>query len=140
MINLVSSVKAILIMLLVTIISAVGAFFMGMRQGAMNERAKQTEETVQNLTSVLNNYKTLINDSNAASKAMRTAMSTRYVFDSKTTEDFKNALAKKQADRVDCRFDAGVMHQLDIARERAASSAASGIRNALPGTGSGNEP
>jgi hypothetical protein len=140
MINPVSSGKTILIMLLVTAISAAGAFFAGMHQGAINERSKQAESTVQNLTSVLDKYKTLINDSNAASKAMRTAMATRYVFDSKTTEDFKNALAKKQADRVDCRFDAGVMHQLDIARERAATSAASGIRNPLSTTASTSEP
>lgn len=134
-----ASAGVILAAMLIAIVGISGGYYTGYSQGVTDERGRQDAKTVQDLTSTLGAYATLIADSNAASSAMRTALATRSALDAKTTKDLKNALAKTTVSRADCRFDDDVMRQLAAARDRAAVTAASGIRNPLPAASGGSQ-
>ncbi|KAF3999049.1 hypothetical protein [Glaciimonas immobilis] len=112
----------------------IGGLF-GFGFGADNERARQNAQSVIDLTKIITASNQLINDSNAASKSMRQALTKRAAHDTHTTREIKNALAQNAGNRVDCRFDDGVMRNLNAARSRAAATAASGVRNAVPSSG-----
>ena len=112
---------------------AIGGYFVGDSHGTDAAKANQDAKTVADLTNIIGANSALIIDSNAASKSMREALALRSAQDSKTTQEFKNALAKTAGSRVGCRFDDDVMRNLTEARDRAAAAAAGGIRNAVPG-------
>lgn len=120
---------------------AIGGYFVGYSQGMDKQRNQQHAQTVADLTNIIDASIGLINDSNAASKAMRDALAARSALDAKTTKDLKNALAKTAASRADCRFNDDIMRELTQAHERAAAAAAGGIRDSLPAaSGSGRQP
>ena len=115
------------------IAGGIGGAVFGYGQGVDSERALQNTQSVIDLNKIITASNQLISDSNAASKSMRQALTQRAAHDTNTTRKIKNALAKNAGNRVDCRFDDGVMRNLQEARSRATATAASGIRNAVPG-------
>ncbi|TDK65993.1 hypothetical protein [Sapientia aquatica] len=103
----------------------------GRAVGRQLERADQSSKTITDITAIVDAHKKLIADANAASRAMRAALAARSATDDDATKELTNALTQTAANRVDCRFDDNVMRQLNAARDRAATSSASGIRYPL---------
>lgn len=122
--------RALTGVLLGLLIGLAAGFFGGKYQGALATSAARDATVVQDLTHLIDSHKSLVGAANAASKAMRTALSVRAASDAKSTQELRDALAADP--RPDCDLDAGVMRQLADARERAAQAAAGGIRGALP--------
>lgn len=52
--------------------------------------------------------------------------------DQQTTRELRHALAETAADRAACRFPAGVMQQLETARQRAAQATTGGLGSTVP--------
>lgn len=87
-------------------------------------------------------YRTLLAES---SKQLSTAqqqstdlfqrLSEQGQYDEKTTKELRDALAETAADRAACRFAAGVMQQLEDARQRAAKATTGGTGATLPPAG-----
>lgn len=125
--------NSICLMLLALTAGAVGGGLIGYGHGVDKQRAAHNAQSVIDLTTIINAGNQLINDSNAASKSMRLALSQRAAYDTNTTREINNALAQNAGSRVDCRFDDGVMRNLHQARQRAAATAAVGVRNTMPG-------
>ncbi len=58
--------------------------------------------------------------------------------DQQTTRELRHALAETAADRAACRFPAGVMQQLETARQRAAKATTGGLGSTVPDPGGGD--
>ena len=104
----------------------------GRSEGRKLERADQDKQSVKDLTGLIDSHKDLISQAAAASKGMRQALGARSTADTKTTQEFKDALSLTADSRAGCVFPADVMRQLSAAHGRAAQAAASGIRGPLP--------
>ncbi len=124
------------IALLAVLLALAGAalgYWRGHAAGALAAEAKHNANAVQGMTDLLVSHSTLIQQTGAASAALRRAVAAREKADEATTQELKDVLANTAVTRVDCRHDAGVMRQLEAARERAARAAASGLDGAVPG-------
>jgi hypothetical protein len=115
---------------------AAGAFFYGQSVQKDADEAHASRDIITQLTDIIDTGKTLASDAAEASKAMRAITDSRTRANNLTTKDLENALAKTAGNRVDCRFDADVMRQLDAARQSAAEAAAGGLRGTVPATSS----
>ncbi|MDO5290225.1 MAG: hypothetical protein Q4F13_11405 [Pseudomonadota bacterium] len=122
---------ALLAFLLALAAGAVG-FWRGDLAGQAKARAAQDAQTVQQLTRVLDEHQALVKQAQEASQALRRAAAARAQADSKTTQELIHALAQTADTRAGCVLPAGVVRQLDAARERAAAAAASGLAGAVP--------
>ena len=121
-----------------TLATAFSAFLYGKSTQADIDAAQANAQTVSALTTIISNSATLAADAAKASQAMRRLVAERSKADQQSTQELKDALIKTAGNRVDCRFDAGVMQQLSAARERAADAATGGLRHAVPSTESTN--
>ena len=124
--------------LLMGLAGAATGYLVGHDQGAASVQAKDDADARKTLSEMLKGYADLVLAGNAASNAMRQALAARKTQDAKSTQELKDVLAKTAGDRTDCRFDADVMRQLELARQRAANAASGGIRGAVSGTGGGH--
>lgn len=127
-----SRVSIALLALVLGLAGAVGGFFYGHHAGAVAESAKRDGQAVKDLAGLIDSHKDLIKAAGAASKAMRGAIAKRAAQDAQTTQEFKDALTPTADSRAGCVFPADVMRQLAAARDRAAQTAAFGVRGALP--------
>lgn len=109
-----------------------GGYLYGHGQGEAGKVAEQDSKAVKDLTGLITSHQVLIKQASAASKAMRTALTGRTQIDDKTTQELKDALALTADSRAGCVFDAGVMHQLGTARDRAATAASGGVLRPMP--------
>lgn len=110
---------------------AAGAFFYGQSVQKNADQVHADRATIAQLTGIIESGKTLASDAATASKAMRAIIDSRTRANSLTTKDLEHALAKTAGNRLDCRFDADVMRQLDAARQGAAEAAAGGLRGTV---------
>lgn len=99
----------------------------GSAAGALQTQARHDAQAVKDLAQLLENNHRLIDDANTASQRLRAA--TRQISQSNTQfmKDFNDALTTTAAARAGCVFDAGVLQQLEAARQRAAAAAAAGL-------------
>lgn len=97
---------------------------------AARNECQQTD--LSRLQAVIDSTKSLAQAANAASQKLGQTISARQQADDKTTKEIRNALAATAGSRAGCVFDAGVMRQLEAARQRAAAAAAGGLGNAVP--------
>lgn len=125
------STIALLAVLLALAAGALG-FWRGQVAGQAKAQAAQDARAVQQLTDVLEQHSRLVQQSQAASQALRRAAAARAQADSKTTRELIDVLAQTADARAGCVLPAGVVRQLDAARERAAQAAASGFAGAVP--------
>lgn len=117
---------------------AVGALagqWWGRAEGEQLERGRQAQDKVIGLQELIDSHTQLISDAATVSAALRKSIDERTAADGRATRELRNALAKGAASRAGCVFDAGVVRQLDNARERAAAAAAGGAGAALPAAG-----
>lgn len=124
------------IALLALVLAAAGTalgYWWGHAAGAQAVQAKRDADAVQGMTDLLSAHTALVKQSGAASAALRRAAAAREKADEASTQELKDVLANTAVTRADCRHDAGVMRQLEAARERAARAAASGVDGAVPG-------
>lgn len=126
---------ALLALLLALAGTALG-YWCGHAAGAQAAEAKHDAKAVHDMSELLASYSALVKQTSVASAALRRAMAEREKTDEVTTQELKDVLANTASTRVDCRHDAGVMRQLEAARERAARAAASGVDGAVPGAAS----
>lgn len=84
------------------------------------------------LQAVIDSTQSLTQAANVASQKLGQTISARQQADDKTTREIRYALAATAGSRAGCVFDAGVMRQLDAARQRATAAAAGGLGNAVP--------
>jgi hypothetical protein len=126
------SPRTIIGALIWSIALAAGSFFYGQSVQKDADTARVNHDTLAQLTAILDNSKNLAAEAVAASKAMRGLIALRTQSDALTTKDLQDALAKTAGNRVNCRFDDDVMHQLDAARNRATKAAAGGLRSTVP--------
>jgi len=119
--------------LLLALAAAAGAgYWRGHAAGQAAQQARQDHQAVAELTGIIESHTQLVEQSQAASRAMRQATARREAADQKTTEELRHALAATADSRTGCVFDDGVLRQLQAARDRAAAAAAGGVRGALP--------
>jgi hypothetical protein len=130
----------LLIIVLTALFGTGGGYWYGRADGVAAQQARQDHQAVTDLTGIIDSHKTLIDQANSASVAMRQATARREATDRKTTEEFRHALAATADSRAGCVFDDGVVRQLAAARDRAAAAAAGGIRDPLPEPAGGAGP
>jgi hypothetical protein len=118
------------------LLSAGGGYWFGRSDGMATQQAKQDHKAVADLNGIIESHTGLIGQANAASLAMRQATARREAVDRKSTKELRDALVSTADSRAGCVFGADVLRQLQAARDRAAESAASGIRSALPAAAS----
>lgn len=108
--------------------------WVGYDQGRAAAQAKQDHDAAQALATSLQQATDAINQANAASTGMRTALNKLQDAQGSSTKELKNALAKNHSDPV-CHLDPDSMRILDQARASAAQAAAGGVLGAVPGSG-----
>ena len=128
-----NTAESILALVLTLAAGAVGGTFWGQHL----ERKNQDAETVAQLKATLTANADLVKRSTEASQAMRTATARLQLAQSQNLKGIRDELQSTAADRAGCVFPAGVMRNLNDARDRAAEAAASGIRQPLPSAAPG---
>lgn len=121
------AVAAIALML-----GAGGGYWKGLSEGRLEVRAETDSQAVDDLNAILDNHRTLVKESNAASLRVQGLIADRQAYDRQTTKTLQELLNETAALRAECRFDDRVMRELDNARERAARAAAAGLDGAVP--------
>ncbi|MHA6913015.1 hypothetical protein ACQUJO_07755 [Ralstonia pseudosolanacearum] len=124
--------RKVLIAVLAVLAAAVGGFLFGRHVEATEQHARAADKAIEDLTALLDASGKLIQDSQAASRQMREALTQRAEQDQKSTKELRDALAKTARNRADCRFDADSMRHIQAARNRAAAAAAGGVLGAVP--------
>ena len=109
----------------------------GTTQGRAQARAEHDAATLQQLGQVLQGHQAYVERAQAASRRMRAAAAQRAQADTRSNQELRDALIESAGVRAGCVFPAGVMQQLEDARDRAAQAAASGLLGALPGPAAG---
>lgn len=125
--------------LLLAFASSWACYFFGLHQGKLLEAGKRDAAVVKDMSTLLDSHKALVQRAAQVSQAMRAATWQRARQDAQTTQELTDVLQATAPVRADCVFDAGVLRQLEAARERAANAAANGIRATVPGTASGGQ-
>ncbi|MBL5859544.1 hypothetical protein JBO49_02815 [Serratia fonticola] len=87
----------------------------------------KTQSAVTALNSVTEDAKQLTQQANKISQLLSAQMNAFNKANEKSTEDFINALKKTAAARGNCVLDDDIMRQLNAARERSATAAATGL-------------
>lgn len=96
----------------------------------------QTE--VDGLHQVINRIDALGKAAQSANLTLSNTIATRQKADQQATREFAHALSTTAHLRVECVFDADVMHPLNHAADRADAAAAGGVSRTLPaGTAAG---
>jgi len=88
---------------------ASGAFFYGESVQKDHDAANANSQTITQLTDIIDSSKTLAADAVTASKAMRAIVAAHPKINMFTIKDLQDALAKTIGNRVDYRFDDGLM-------------------------------
>ena len=96
----------------------------GVAAGKLQCQAAHDSQAVGELTELITANKTLAAEANQASSRLRLAAAERQKAEQKFLKGFDDALRKTSVDRAGCVFDAGVMQQLNEAKQRAAAAAA----------------
>ena len=109
----------------------------GHESGALEVRAEVDSQAVADLNTIIQSHKDLVEEANQASLDLQAASARRARYDDNTTEELRNVLAETAGLRADVRFAAGVMRQLEAARDRAAAAAAGGLDEPVSGTAAG---
>lgn len=104
----------------------------GYDKGLAAGRLECQQDTVDELTVLINSSQYLVEQANTTSMQLAKTISDRQQADAQSTREIRNALTVTASDRAGCVFDAGVMQQLDTARHRAAEAAASGLGSTVP--------
>lgn len=117
--------------LVIAAISLLLGYDAGYDSGALAVQAEHDRTEVVSLGTRLNQVADDIQQSRAASKAMREALARIEVADKTSTKEQKNALAKTARERVLCSFDADSMRLITAAADAADQRAAGGIRGAV---------
>lgn len=104
----------------------------GYDRGQAAARSECHQADLERLQAVIDSAKGLSEAANAASQQLGKTISDRQSADAKTTREIRDALAATAGSRAGCVFDAGVMRQLDAARQRATAAAAGGLGNPVP--------
>ena len=109
----------------------------GHESGTLEVRAEVDSQAVEDLNTIIQSHKDLVEEANQASLDLQAASARRARYDDNTTEELRNVLAETAGLRADVRFAAGVMHQLEAARDRAAAAAAGGLDEPVSGAAAG---
>lgn len=118
--------------LLAALAGAAPGYWRGRADGRLAERARHDAQLVQQLSAVLEQHGSLVQQSQEASQRLRRAAAARARADDETTRELADALAKTADLRAACVLDAGVLRQVDAARAAAAAAAAGGFAGAVP--------
>lgn len=113
-------------------ISGLLGYDAGYDSGALAVQAEHDRADVVSLGTRLNQVADDVQQSHAASKAMREALARIEAADKTSTKELKNALAKTALQRVLCSFDADSMRLIAAAADAADQRAAGGVRGAVP--------
>lgn len=103
------------------------AYSEGLAAGRLECSKEKTQQAADALNQFIAGAKELTAQANQASTLLSQQIDARQLADEKSTEAIREALKKNAASRAGCKFDAGVMQELDGARERAATAASSGL-------------
>lgn len=109
----------------------------GHESGTLEVRAEVDSQAVEDLNTIIQSHKDLVEEANQASLDLQAASARRARYDDNTTEELRNVLAETAGLRADVRFAAGVMRQLEAARDRAAAAAAGGRDEPVSGAAAG---
>ncbi|MAO60902.1 MAG: hypothetical protein CL543_09095 [Alcanivorax sp.] len=109
----------------------------GHESGTLEVRAEVDSQAVEDLNTIIQSHKDLVEEANQASLDLQAASARRARYDDNTTEELRNVLAETAGLRADVRFAAGVMRQLEAARDRAAAAAAGGLDEPVSGAAAG---
>lgn len=124
-----------LAVVLLATLALLGAWGAGYVAGQAAGAAACAEGQVSGYQELLDKSASQISESQTTSTALFKRLASQVRHDEKTTKELLDALADTAADRAACRFAAGVMQQLDNARQRAAHATTRGLGATLPDTG-----
>lgn len=117
------------------ILGTVAGQMYGYSRGQKDAQLVQHKAEVNELNALIVSARTLVDESNHASQAMRQVVSSRMKADEQTTRELKRVLQQTEAvRRAVCNFDDDSMRIIQQARDSAANAAAAGIRGSVPGT------
>ncbi|EMB5660451.1 hypothetical protein [Pseudomonas aeruginosa] len=117
---------------------ATSAWWSGREAGLAEGRAQCAEAQAGTYRDVLEQSVAQLRKVQDASAAIFQRLAQRADSDQQTTRELRHALAETAADRAACRFPAGVMQQLETARQRAAHATTSGLGATLSDPGGGD--
>lgn len=107
----------------------------GYNAGLTKAERACTNQTIEQLTELLNGSERLTQQANAASQRLAEQVVARQIADSESTREIKNALKKTASQRVNCVFDVDSLQQLNAAYQRATAATTGGISRAMPAAG-----
>lgn len=129
------SLRLILSALLAAAIALFGTWWAGYFAGKAAGAAACAQGQAEDYRTLLDESGKQISSAQQQSNALFQRLSGQAQYDEKTTKELRDALAETAADRAACRFAAGVMQQLEDARQRAAKATTGGTGATLPPAG-----
>ncbi|HBO1198303.1 TPA: hypothetical protein L4E74_003519 [Pseudomonas aeruginosa] len=110
----------------------------GRKAGLADGRAACADAQTRAYREVLEQSAAQLKTVQDTSAALFQRLAQRADSDQQTTRELRHALAETAADRAACRFPAGVMQQLETARQRAAQATTGGLGSTVPDPGGGD--
>ncbi|CDM42401.1 hypothetical protein [Ectopseudomonas oleovorans] len=129
------SLRLILSTLLAAALALLGAWGAGHVAGQAAGAAACAEGQAEGYRDLLDESAKQLHQAQATSTELFKRLARQHTHDEKTTQELRDALAETAADRTACRFAAGVMQQLEDARQRAARATTGGLDATLPPAG-----
>lgn len=134
-----STADAALAGLVLAVATGAGGYLWGHHQGKAAQIARDDAQTVGQLTGLITSHGQLVSAANQASASLRTAQAARAAADKSFSKEFRDALRDSAPARAGCRFDDGLVRQLDAARARAGDAAARGTAAGMPAASAAGE-
>ncbi|MDI4193774.1 hypothetical protein QK437_01070 [Pseudomonas aeruginosa] len=117
---------------------ATSAWWSGRVAGLADGRAACADAQTRAYRDVLEQSAAQLKAVQDTSAALFQRLAQRADSDQQTTRELRHALAETAADRAACRFPAGVMQQLETARQRAAQATTGGLGSTVPDPSGGD--
>ena len=127
-----------LLLVLLLALTSAGSWLVGREVGRADGRAICAEAQVGAYRDVLDDSAKQLKAVQGASDSIFKRLALWADNDQQTTRELRHALAESAADRAACRFPAGVVQQLETARQRAAKATTSGLGSTVPDPGGGD--
>lgn len=126
------SLRLVLVGLLAAAMALFGTWSAGYVTGKAAGAAACAAGQVEDYRTLLDKSGQQLSDAQQVSDALFKRLSGQAQYDEKTTKELRDALAETADARAACRFAAGVMQQLEDARQRAAKATTGGLGATLP--------